>query len=173
MKARAYCSSANLGPGFDLVAAALDAFYDEVSVVDYSEDSKPEVVITDNPEELDCIRAAEPQYLLALSQVTYDTYIGRVRAGGCVVYDSEYVRKLVRGDEVKHIGYPFFSYTERELGLRTVGNVAALGALSAVLGIVPLSALENALRDESPRELLSKNIEALRIGYKLATEAKS
>ena len=31
-KARAYCSSANLGPGFDAFGLALDAFYDEVSV---------------------------------------------------------------------------------------------------------------------------------------------
>ncbi len=30
--ARAYCSSANLGPGFDVLAVALDAFYDEVRV---------------------------------------------------------------------------------------------------------------------------------------------
>jgi homoserine kinase len=32
MKIRAYCSSANLGTGFDTVAVALDAFYDEVEV---------------------------------------------------------------------------------------------------------------------------------------------
>lgn len=32
IKVRAYCSSANLGPGFDIVAVALDAFYDEVEV---------------------------------------------------------------------------------------------------------------------------------------------
>jgi len=32
MKARAYCSSANLGTGFDIVAVALDAFYDEVEI---------------------------------------------------------------------------------------------------------------------------------------------
>ncbi len=33
MKVRAYCSSANLGTGFDTVAVALDAFYDEVEIV--------------------------------------------------------------------------------------------------------------------------------------------
>lgn len=32
VKVRAYCSSANLGPGFDVLAVALDAFYDEVQV---------------------------------------------------------------------------------------------------------------------------------------------
>ncbi|MGB9729454.1 MAG: homoserine kinase [Thermoprotei archaeon] len=32
MKVRAYCSSANLGVGFDVAAVALDAFYDEVEV---------------------------------------------------------------------------------------------------------------------------------------------
>ena len=31
-KARAYCSSANLGPGFDVFGIALDAFYDEVLI---------------------------------------------------------------------------------------------------------------------------------------------
>ncbi|MEM0027448.1 MAG: homoserine kinase [Ignisphaera sp.] len=30
VRVRAYCSSANLGPGFDALAVALDAFYDEV-----------------------------------------------------------------------------------------------------------------------------------------------
>ncbi len=32
VRARAYCSSANLGSGFDIVAVALDAYYDEVEV---------------------------------------------------------------------------------------------------------------------------------------------
>ena len=32
VRVRAYCSSANLGPGFDALAVALDAFYDEVEV---------------------------------------------------------------------------------------------------------------------------------------------
>ena len=32
VKARAYASSANLGPGFDALALAVDAFYDEVTV---------------------------------------------------------------------------------------------------------------------------------------------
>lgn len=32
MRVRAYCSSANLGPGYDLVGVALDAFYDVVEV---------------------------------------------------------------------------------------------------------------------------------------------
>jgi len=32
IKVRAYCSSANLGPGFDALAVALDAFYDEVEI---------------------------------------------------------------------------------------------------------------------------------------------
>ena len=32
VKARAYCSSANLGTGFDIIAVALDAFYDEVEL---------------------------------------------------------------------------------------------------------------------------------------------
>lgn len=32
VRARAYCSSANLGPGFDVFGVALDAFYDEVTV---------------------------------------------------------------------------------------------------------------------------------------------
>ncbi|MEM4568031.1 MAG: homoserine kinase, partial [Sulfolobales archaeon] len=32
VRARSYCSSANLGSGFDVVAVALDAYYDEVEV---------------------------------------------------------------------------------------------------------------------------------------------
>lgn len=32
VRVRAYCSSANLGPGFDALAIALDAFYDEVEI---------------------------------------------------------------------------------------------------------------------------------------------
>ena len=32
IRARAYCSSANLGPGFDVFGIALDAFYDEVAI---------------------------------------------------------------------------------------------------------------------------------------------
>jgi len=82
LKARAYCSSANLGPGFDLVAAALDAFYDEVSVVDYSKASKPEVVITDikGPygedlsKELNTAKRAV-EYMLKEKKLPYKVYL--------------------------------------------------------------------------------------------------
>ena len=48
--ARAYCSSANLGSGFDVVAVALDAFYDEVWIeVEEASETSVEIVDVKGP----------------------------------------------------------------------------------------------------------------------------
>ena len=42
---RAPCSTANLGPGFDVFGLALDAFYDEVTAVSYTHLTLPTILL--------------------------------------------------------------------------------------------------------------------------------
>lgn len=79
MKVRAYCSSANLGAGFDIAAVALDAFYDEVEVSTKPGNGR---IITEfygpysqniSPEDNTALLGA--RLLLTMSNVSVDVYI--------------------------------------------------------------------------------------------------
>src|SRR5579885_2667402 len=79
MKARAYCSSANLGTGFDIAAVALDAFYDEVEI-NLSEgkgDIKTEFSgpYSENIPESENTASLAAKLLLMLSNKSYDVEI--------------------------------------------------------------------------------------------------
>lgn len=114
MKARAYCSSANLGSGFDLVAVALNTFYDEVAVVDYKSSDKPEVEIVDIkgpygeevPRELNTAKQAV-EYMLRDKKLSYKVCL-----------------ELWKGIPV-----------EKGLGSSAASAVAAVLAVSKVLGV--------------------------------------
>ena len=57
---------------------------------------------------------------------------------------------------------------EEKLGNIKMSNILALGILSKVSGLVSLETLENALNNVIPahrKNLIPKNIEALKLGY--------
>ena len=57
---------------------------------------------------------------------------------------------------------------EEKLGNIKMSNILALGILSKISGLVSLETLENALNNVIPahrKNLIPKNIEALKLGY--------
>jgi 2-oxoglutarate ferredoxin oxidoreductase subunit gamma len=60
-----------------------------------------------------------------------------------------------------------------ELGSERVANIVALGALAVIAGLSDRTALELAVRSETPRSFLDLNLDALAVGLRLGKEAAS
>ena len=124
------------------------------------------VVVADSP--IGSPVVDSPDALVALNAPSLDKFEPRVAEGGFIVYNSSLVKRPVRRGDVKSIPVPANDIA-MELGNPRVLNMVALGALVKALGVVPLEAVEAAMREEIgakvKKELLDLNAEALRRGF--------
>lgn len=131
--------------------------------------SRSEVVIAE--EEIDYPEVPHPDISLCLSQAAYDKYAADTRPGGLLVVDSD----LVASDErVAHCvlrALPFTATARGRLGKVVVTNIVALGALTALSGVLPPAAVEEAVLRRVPERFRDLNREAFRAGAELAAAA--
>ena len=92
-----------------------------------------------------------------------------LKAGALVVADLRLCPQLPEGD-CRRFHLPL-SRTAIDLGSERVTNIVALGALAALARSCVRSALEQALRANTPPSFLDLNLDALAAGYRLATES--
>lgn len=102
--------------------------------------------------------------LLALTQEACDQYYPALKEGGILIVDSTYVRQIPTD---RAYGVEFTRAARRVAGTPVVTNVVALGALSAITGIVKLEDLEKVIMTRAPRGTEEKNKAALYEGYGL------
>jgi len=150
-------------------AAGILGGYQAVQVQNYGPQprggvSTSEVVIADD--EVLHPRVETPDVLLAMSQAAFDTYAGKVREGGFILYDPMFVKPTV-GNVPTHA----VAMTELadQVGRRVVANVVAVGAIAKLMGIVPLGQLEQALLARVPKGTEALNSKALHAGYEAAS----
>jgi 2-oxoglutarate ferredoxin oxidoreductase subunit gamma len=131
--------------------------------------SKAEAIIAD--EEIDYPEVDAPDVSLCLSQAAFDKYAGDTRPGGLLVYDSGLVEPDVTlaGRELRGIG--FTEAATEQLKKAVVANIVAVGALVEVAGLVPAEAAEQAIVKRVPERFRELNVEAFRLGRRLASEA--
>jgi len=131
--------------------------------------SKAEVIIADD--EIDYPEVEAPDVSLCLSQEAYDKYARDTRAAGMLVYDSG----LVEPDESPQGSYlrgiPFTQAAAEHLEKTVVANIVAVGALVEITGMVPAEAAEAAVVSRVPERFRELNLEAFRLGRRLAAEA--
>jgi 2-oxoglutarate ferredoxin oxidoreductase subunit gamma len=86
-----------------------------------------------------------------------------------VIADTRLCPELPAGDyQIHHLP---LSRTALQLGSERVTNIVALGALAALSGIGDRNRLEQAVRAETPRGFFDLNMDALKAGYSLHTNA--
>jgi 2-oxoglutarate ferredoxin oxidoreductase subunit gamma len=127
--------------------------------------SKSEVVISDA--EIDYPKAIKPDMLVCLSQAACDTYIFDLKPGGVLMVDATLVHDL---PTTRAVALPFTRIAREETGSEMYANIVALGALSALTGIVSLKSLEAALLTRVPPETAELNRKALKAGAAAARE---
>ncbi len=126
--------------------------------------SKSEVVISS--EEIDYPKVIEADCLLAMSQEACDKYAGNLRRDGTLIIDSAHVKRLPLGRSA--VRAPITELAEQATGRRLTANVAALGVLVGVTGVVSRQAIEAAVRGRAPKGTEEMNLKALAAGLEWA-----
>jgi len=126
-----------------------------------------DLVIADD--EVDFPLATALDGLVLLDRLAIKPSWPLLKPGALVIADTRLCPQLPAG-EYRRYHLPL-SRTALTLGSERVTNIVALGALAALSGICDRSAIEQAVRAETPRGFLDLNMDALKAGYALETQA--
>lgn len=107
--------------------------------------------------------------LLCLSQEAYARYAPSLDDGGLLVIDRDLVNTEKMRRDIYVTALPFTAKAEA-LNSRIVANVIALGALTALTGVVRAESLAEALPSRLPERNVPLALEALEIGVKMVGE---
>jgi 2-oxoglutarate ferredoxin oxidoreductase subunit gamma len=92
-----------------------------------------------------------------------------LKPGALVIADTRLCPDLPAGGHRRY--HLPLSRTALQLGSERVTNIVALGALVALSGICDRNRIEQAVRAETPRGFLDLNMDALKAGYAVPTQA--
>jgi 2-oxoglutarate ferredoxin oxidoreductase subunit gamma len=122
------------------------------------------VIVSDN--EIGSPLVRNPKALLAFNLPSLDKYESAVAVGGVLVVNSSMVNRPVVRKDIQSIVLPADEIAE-SLGAKRMSNMVMVGALLANLPILPMEAVEQALKGHLPerhKKLLPQNIKALEKG---------
>ncbi len=122
------------------------------------------VVISD--EEIGSPTVKYPKAVLALNLPSLDKYEQMIAPGGCLVVNESMVNRKPERTDIRVVMLPA-NEIAREIGNERATNMVMLGALLANMDILPIEALEKALRNHTAQRLqkfVEMNIQALRRG---------
>jgi 2-oxoglutarate ferredoxin oxidoreductase subunit gamma len=128
--------------------------------------ARAEVVISDT--QIDFPKVIQPNLLLAMMQEACDAYIDDVVEGGIVLLDSTFVHDAPEGDGIYRI--PITQTVRDKAGRTIVANIAALGIVTAITGLVSRDSMHQAVLARVPKGTEALNEKALKVGYALAEE---
>jgi 2-oxoglutarate ferredoxin oxidoreductase subunit gamma len=108
---------------------------------------------------------------VALSQSAYDKFVGELKPGAFLIYESEMVSPDERLPEgVKKFGVPGTRIAEEEFGRRIVFNMVMLGFFTATTELVDADAMRKAVADSVPEGTEALNLKAFERGYSYGVE---
>jgi 2-oxoglutarate ferredoxin oxidoreductase subunit gamma len=122
------------------------------------------VVISD--EEIGSPTVKHPKAVLALNLPSLDKYEDMIAPGGCLVVNESMVNRKPERTDIRVVMLPA-NEIAREIGNERATNMVMLGALLANMDILPIEALEKALKNHTAQRLqkfVEMNIQALRRG---------
>lgn len=122
------------------------------------------VVISD--EEIGSPMVRYPKAVIAMNLPSLDKYEPSVKPGGVLVVNSSIISRPVTRTDIQVVLVPANDIAER-IADRRLTNMVLLGALLANLPVLPVEAIEKALKGHLPERhhrLLPSNYQALREG---------
>lgn len=122
------------------------------------------VVISD--EEIGSPFVHQPAAVIAMNRPSLDKYESLVRPGGVLVVNTSMVDRKVERTDVQVVEVDANAQAEK-LGDQRMANMILLGAMLSKLPVLPVEAIEHALKEHLParhQRLLSQNYRALREG---------
>ena len=122
------------------------------------------VVVSD--EEIGSPTVKHPKAVLALNLPSLDKYEDMIAPGGCLVVNESMVNRKPTRTDIQVVILPA-NEIAREIGNERATNMVMLGALLANMDILPIEAMEKALKNHTAQRLqkfVEMNIQALRRG---------
>jgi len=129
--------------------------------------SKAEVIIASD--EIDYPKVATPDVVLAMTQEACNKYAGALKVDGLLIVDSALVAEV---PEVSGRVYriPITALARDRVGKPITANIVALGALTAITGVVSDESLRRAVARRVPRGTERLNDIALSVGIEAVTQ---
>lgn len=129
---------------------------------------KTDIVVSDVA--IDYPKATRLDCLIAMNPDAYNSYIGDVREGGVVIFDSSIFEIGDRVSGMRYIGVEATKIAQG-LGNPQMANVVMLGALSVAIGLFRVDALRSAVTERFPKASVI-NLKALEAGAEAAKRVK-
>jgi 2-oxoglutarate ferredoxin oxidoreductase subunit gamma len=128
------------------------------------------VIVSD--EEIGSPLVRNPKAVVAMNRPSLDKYDPLVHEGGLLIINSSIIEQTSERKDIQVVRVPANEIAEK-IGDRRLTNMVVVGALVANTNILPLEALEKALKEHLPErhhKLLPMNFQALREGAKYIGE---
>ena len=129
-----------------------------------------DVIISD--EEIYELEPIHNDVLVAMTQPAYDKFISLLKPGGTLIMEGDLVvtDSDLEPPEIKKYSISATDIAFKKYGRKIIANMVMLGYLNALLDIVSVSALENAIAENVPAGTAEVNLHAMREGVKLAEQ---
>jgi len=116
--------------------------------------------------EIFCTQNQYADYVVALNQSAYDSFISKVKANGTIIINSSLVDFKQTRDDIKYISIPF-TQTASNLGNIKFANSMALGVLLKQLEIFTFDEVKEVFEKnlKNKKNLIEKNLEAYNLGF--------
>ena len=126
------------------------------------------VIIAD--EEIGSPLVRHPQAVVVMNLPSLDKYESTLPENGVLIINGSLVNRDTTRTDIIHVTVPANEIAEK-LGNKRLTNMVLLGALLEKLHVLPMSAIDDALKKHLPerhRKFLPANLEALRLGAAFA-----
>ena len=124
------------------------------------------VVMSDD--DVSAVQKSKAEYIIVLNQASFDKFTSWVRPGGSIIVNSSLAEMKKLRNDINYVFVPITQIAQEKLENTKMSNILALGILSRVSGLFSLETLEKSLNNVIPahrKNLIPKNIEALKLGY--------
>ena len=109
-----------------------------------------------------------PTAVVAMNRPSLDKYEDMVKQGGVLIVNTTILDRKVKRNDIRVVEVDAGTIADK-IGDIRMTNMVLMGALLANVPVLPMSAIENALKAHLParhQRLLSKNYDALQAGAK-------
>lgn len=123
-------------------------------------------------EEIGSPMVRNPHVVIAMNLPSFQKYVSHVSTGGLLIINSSIIDAEVERKDIRVVRVPGYEVAEH-IGDRRLTNMVILGVLIANQPVLPLAALEKALKEHLParhHHLLPSNYQALHEGAKYIAE---
>ncbi len=129
-----------------------------------------EVIISEK--EINFVKVAESDVLIALSKLAYEKYLPKLKKGGVLIYDPDLVQ-INQGErsDVEKVPVHATKLAE-ELGNKLVANTLLLGVFTKLFPLINKEAVEKAIIKNTPVDFKELNLKAFNVGYKIGEKIK-